>query len=317
MSVIHIQRSFFSKAIGAIKAPLAVIGIIGIFSTGCAHNAVKAHLWERVQASTEAGQPSRVTKAPKSRTTLKKKIPVASNSDATQPAPAESDALESDGLYDDDLDLIEDLDDEAAPAVSDPLYRWNLAMFKFNDKLYYWALQPIARGYKAVVPWEIRHCIRNFFHNILFPVRFANCLLQGKLQNAGAEFGRFFINSTVGLLGLADIAKLYPGLNPPEEDLGQTLAVWGIGNGPYLYWPILGPATLRDTLGLVGDIFLNPLFYNLGQPLETSIAASGLRYLNETSYRIGDYEALKESALEPYEAFRNFYIRYRENKIRE
>jgi phospholipid-binding lipoprotein MlaA len=296
MSTAHFQRSISHGAIKLIKYRLFVFLFIGFIASGCAHKAKTAPSLAAERTPPASAKP----------------LLVSAETDQSDLAQADDDEFK-----DDDLEFSDEIFETEAAVVSDPLYHWNRAMFEFNDKLYYFALRPVAKGYKAVVPWELRYCIRNFFQNILFPVRFVNCLLQGKLQAAGAEFGRFFINTTVGFLGLADIAKRYPALNPPEEDLGQTLAVWGIGNGPYIYWPILGPATLRDTIGLVGDIFLNPLFYNLGQPLEASIGASGLRYLNETSYRLGDYEALKESALEPYEAFRDFYIRYRENKIRE
>ena len=91
--------------------------------------------------------------------------------------------------------------------------------------------------------------IRNVFYNIRFPMRFINCLLQGKGRKAGAEFGQFFINSTAGFLGLANVAANYPSLQPSREDLGQTFAVWGFGSGAYLMLPFLGPASLRDGLG--------------------------------------------------------------------
>ena len=131
---------------------------------------------------------------------------------------------------------------------------------------------------------------------------------------------RFLINTTIGVVGLGDPAKEW-GFNPPEEDFGQTLAVWGAGNGAYLVWPFLGPSTVRDSFGFVGDLALDPLSYFTilfgGLPLEVTVPLRVGQYVNETSLRIGDYEALKEAAIDPYEAFKNAYIQYRRKKILE
>jgi phospholipid-binding lipoprotein MlaA len=203
-----------------------------------------------------------------------------------------------------------------APKVSDPLRPWNKAMFHFNDKLYFWVLKPVAKGYKAVVPTPARKGIGNFFDNLATPVRLVNCIFQWKGRSAKAEIDRFLVNSTIGVLGFMDRAKEFPGLEkPPEEDFGQTLGVWGAGNGIYLVWPVFGPSNIRDSVGMIGDHFLDPFSYVDEQTITMSM--SGLETVNSTSFRIGDYEALKEAAVEPYEAFRNVYYQYRQKAVKE
>jgi len=212
-------------------------------------------------------------------------------------------------------DLFAEYEDETQDTqiVADPLYYFNYAMFEVNDFLYFYALKPIAQGYKFVVPTMARRGVKNFFHNIMFPVRFINCLLQGKTEAAGEEFASFFVNSTVGVLGFNDFAQKHMDLEPHQEDLGQTLATYHIGDGFYLVLPVLGPSTLRDSLGQVGDMFANPLRYVT--PWELSYGLSGLHILNQTSFQIGNYEALKEASLDPYVALRNAYIQNRRSLI--
>lgn len=198
--------------------------------------------------------------------------------------------------------------------VPDPLEPVNRVFFEFNDKFYFWVMKPVATGYKTVVPEEVRQCIRNFFTNLAFPVRFANNLFQGKFFGALEETCGFLVNSTVGLGGLADIATAVD-IKRHDEDLGQTLAVYGAGPAFYINWPFLGPSTLRDSIGLAGDIFLDPLTY-LGEYWYAP-GARGLNIVNETSLRIGDYESLKKAALDPYVALRDAYYQNRLSKIKE
>ena len=221
---------------------------------------------------------------------------------------------EEDSL-DEDLGFLDEEAEEEVVQVADPLAPWNRAMFLFNDKLYFWALKPLARGYRAVIPKPARSGIKNFFHNLTMPIRMVSCILQGKGRAASAELTRFLINSTVGVLGFGNPAKRWPEVNPSEEDLGQTLATYGIGNGFYIVWPILGPSTLRDSVGMIGDSFLNPVSYV--HPTEAYLEIRAVETVNETSFRIGDYESLKEAAIDPYVAFRNAYIQYRKKKVEE
>jgi phospholipid-binding lipoprotein MlaA len=219
-----------------------------------------------------------------------------------------------DDLSDDELDLFDDEFEEDKVRVADPLAFWNRPMFHFNDKFYFWVLKPVARGYRALVPSTVRIGVKNFFTNLTTPIRLVNCILQWKWQAANAEFARFMLNSTVGVLGFGNPAKKYPKLNSSEEDLGQTLGVYGIGNGFYVVLPFLGPSTLRDSVGLVGDLFLNPASYV--EPTEAAVGIYAYRIVNDTSFKIGDYESLKKAAINPYEALRNAYIQHRESKVK-
>jgi len=162
---------------------------------------------------------------------------------------------------------------------------WNRPMFHFNDKFYFWVLKPVARGYRALVPSTVRIGVKNFFTNLTTPIRLVNSILQWKWQAANGEFARFLLNSTVGVLGFGNPAKKYPKLNPSEEDLGQTLGV-------------------RDSVGLVGDGFLNPVYYV--KPMEAALGIKAYEILNETSFKIGDYESLKEAAINPLIRTRRF-----------
>jgi phospholipid-binding lipoprotein MlaA len=215
-------------------------------------------------------------------------------------------------------DPFEDLDSQfeaLQPQIADPLEPWNRLMFEFNDRLYFYALKPVAEMYKAVVPEPPRIGVRNFFNNLSAPLRFVACLLQGKSDQAGAVLGAFMVNSTVGILGFGNPAASEARLKVPREDLGQSLATWGIGHGPYLVWPVLGPSSLRDSLGLLGGHFLEPFTYV--EPSEVSYIASGLEAVNTTSLRIGEYEAVKEGAVAPYEAMRDAYVQYRKRQVQE
>jgi phospholipid-binding lipoprotein MlaA len=205
-------------------------------------------------------------------------------------------------------------DGSSEETVPDPLEPLNRAFFEFNDGLYFWVLKPVATGYKTVVPEEARVCVRNFFHNLSFPVRAVNNLLQGKFFGAFEETCGFLVNSTVGLGGLADIATAV-GLKRHDEDLGQTFAVYGAGPAFYIMWPFFGPSTLRDTFGTAGDVFIDPLTY-LGDYWYAPWSR-GLNVVNETSLRIGDYESLKKAALDPYIALRDAYYQNRLSKIKE
>jgi phospholipid-binding lipoprotein MlaA len=245
------------------------------------------------------------------------------------PPPDEAPMVTDDGVpfdpFDDDSEAYYAAEDGVLESVADPIVGFNRAMFVLNDRLYFWVLKPVASGYRFVVPAPTRTGIKNFFYNLLTPVRLVNCLLQGKFKAGGGELGRFAINTTVGMLGFLDPARDYPELNPPREDLGQTLGFHGVGNGFYIVWPLIGPSTLRDTLGGIGDWALNPFTFmqliNVEAGELTSSTGNGvvfvLRTVNETSFRIGDYESLKNAALDPYEAFRDAYIQNRISKIAE
>ncbi len=213
-------------------------------------------------------------------------------------------------------ELDDEFDDEYADEVviADPLEGFNRVMFTFNDRLYFWILKPVARGYRFLVPEPIRVGVRNFFTNLMFPVRFVNCLLQGKLGASGEELSRFLLNSTVGLAGLMDPAS-YDRMPSHDEDFGQTLGVYGFGTGWYLVWPFLGPSSLRGTAGIVGDHFLKPTTWVFAGEPEEALAVYAGEKVNATSLRLGDYESLIAAVLDPYVAVRNAYCQQRRKLV--
>ena len=200
--------------------------------------------------------------------------------------------------------------------VRDPFEPVNRAMFTFNDRLYFWVIKPTATLYKKALPQGLRVGIRNMFHNFKAPIRIVNNLLQGKLKGCFIEVSRLVINSTLGIGGFFDPANDEFHIREHSEDFGQTLGVWGFKPCIYFVWPILGPSTLRDSVGIAGDLFLDPVFY-LPVNLYTSAAIKGADKLNDASLRLGEYENFKTSALDPYVALRNAYIQYRQKEIRK
>lgn len=202
-------------------------------------------------------------------------------------------------------------------AISDPLERSNRIMFQFNDRLYFWVLKPASTVYSAYFPEGVRICIRSVFRNLQFPVRVVNNLFQGKGRAAGIELARFGINTTMGFGGLFDVAATNFHILPEEQDFGLTLGHAGVKNGIYIVWPIVGPSTSRDTVGLLVDAPLDPMFYlSVFGPVEASVGANAGRHLNDGSLRIGEYEDLKKSAVDPYISMRNAYIQYRADELK-
>ena len=206
--------------------------------------------------------------------------------------------------------------EESSGTLADPFEPINRVFFHFNDKLYFWVLKPMATGYKAVVPQLGRVGVRNFFYNLAFPIRFVNCLLQGKINSAGLELTRFSINTIMGMAGFFDLASSNMKIKRHDEDFGQTLGVYGLGPAFYLHWPVFGPSSLRDTFGLVGDGFFDPVNY-IVPDLKYNTAVKAYKTINKASLTIGDYEDLKEAALDPYVAIKDAYYQHRQTKIKE
>ena len=242
---------------------------------------------------------------------------LASNSDEI---PAKSpgktiDTIEDEYKDDQNLDYANDTFKEERVEIADPLEPFNRAMHQFNDKLYFWALKPVAQGYKIVVPEPARISVKNFFSNLGFPSRFLSCLLQTDFSGAATEAGRFTINTVWGIGGLLDPSSNKElDLQMQDTDLGQTLGVYGVGHGFYIVWPVLGPSSPRDSVDIAGDYFLYPTSYI--SPWYAGLGVKGYKEINATSLRIGDYEALKDAAIDPYVAFRDAYIQYRLKKVK-
>jgi len=238
---------------------------------------------------------------------------------STQKAPSMQAASFTDdsveGFGNDEFDLLEEEYAGQMVEVSDPLEPFNRIMFNVNDTLYFWIVKPGSEIYAGVVPELARIGIYNFFSNLTTPARLVNCLLQGKGEGADTELRRFAINTTCGILGFGDPALDEYGLEPVQEDLGQTLAVYGFGDGFYLVLPLLGPSNARDSVGRIGDWFLNPVSYV--EPTEAAYAITAMRYTNSSSLRTGEYETFKSMTVEPYIAMREAYIQYRTKQIQE
>lgn len=215
---------------------------------------------------------------------------------------------------------FEDIDVELETVfVKDPLRRYNRAIFGFNDKLYFYVMKPMYKGYNKVVPEKARLSVRKFFSNIRMPVRFFNCLFQGKFKGAGTELARLVINTTVGVGGLFDPAKSQFNLEKQDEDFGQTLGKHGMGSNYYIQWPFLGPSNARDTIGFVGDVALDPLtLLTFFVSPYASIGAKSYDTFNEVSIDRGEaYENIVEPAIDPYIAVQDAYTQNRVKKIKE
>jgi len=225
---------------------------------------------------------------------------------------------EDDGFFAESGD--EYTDDGEEILIKDSIEPYNRFMFSFNDKFYYYFFKPIYTGYSKVVPAPARKSVRNFFSNVKTPIRFFNCLFQGKLKGAGTELLRLTINSTIGLGGFFDVAKSEFNLKAQEEDFGQTLGKHKAGSGTYIVLPIMGPSNVRDTVGFVGDIALNPLSwvsYFFLAPIE-GFGVGAYDITNTGSLEAEDtYESIVEPAIDPYIALQDAYIKNRQKKINE
>ncbi len=229
--------------------------------------------------------------------------------DAPEPAPAERDPL-LDADFDEAVDLAE---------VGDPLEGMNRTFFRFNMWLdgIFW--EPITEGYRKVVPEPARQAVRRAFLNVGSAPVFVNDVLQFRFDEAGETLGRFVLNSTVGMAGLFD-AGIEAGWEYHDADFGQTLALYGVPNGPYLVIPVFGPSTIRDGAGDVVDRLFEPLTYVFG----IGVLGSSIQVVVGTGSGITTYEAhadelddLEASSIDFYAALRSVYLQNREAQIRE
>jgi phospholipid-binding lipoprotein MlaA len=241
-------------------------------------------------------------------------------------APAGSPAPRSGVPVAADEDVLDDSDFDAANPVSeervpDPLEVWNRIWFGFNDFFYLRIMKPVYTGYRAVVHEDIRSGLDNAMRNLQAPVRIVNSVLQLEFAQAVVELGRFIVNTTVGGLGLAEIVppeKARVPIHLASADFSGTLAKWGFGEGLYIVWPVLGPSTLRDTFGLAGDTAAGLPFWaaRSGDISGLTIyGVTGTLYFNSYADIIDKYETLTQSAVEPYSAMRDAYIKLRRNAL--
>jgi phospholipid-binding lipoprotein MlaA len=197
-----------------------------------------------------------------------------------------------------------------AEPLADPFESWNRAVFEFNERADRYVLKPVAQGYDAVTPEPVQQGVRNFFNNLGEPVTAINALLQGKPEKAARSLTRFVFNSTIGLYGLFDVAGGM-GLEREDEDFGQTLAMWGVGSGPYLVLPILGPSDVRGLSGRIIDRPLNPVDW------QDEVGQTELFVLNGVDRRAGFLGLEPVTAGDPYVLMRSAYQQRRDYKIND
>lgn len=198
--------------------------------------------------------------------------------------------------------------EEPSINVNDPYESWNRKVFAFNEGIDAWVLKPIAQGYRFITPKFVRKGVSNFFSNLGEVSNFANNLLQFKPLDAGKDLTRFTLNTTIGLVGLFEVATPLFDLQPSNEDFGQTLNTWGLPEGPYIVWPLLGGKTLSETVSLPVDYYyLNPVPYVVDQK-EIRWGLTGLQVI-ELRESMLDAEGLIQG--DRYSFIRDAYLQRR------
>lgn len=198
----------------------------------------------------------------------------------------------------------------------DPLEAYNRKMFAFNESVDRALLKPVAKGYRAAVPLPLRGGFDNFLNNLRDVPSAANSLLQGKIKEAAQDSGRFLVNSSIGILGFFDVASRI-GLPRHSEDFGQTMGYWGVGTGPYVVLPLLGPSTVRDTGGLVVDVVTSPSAALLNEEPHIEGVLMGLRIISARAALLDSEKLLDEAAIDRYAFVREAYLQRRENLIND
>lgn len=241
-------------------------------------------------------------------------LPVAG---VTAPGKANTDPAKKPAV---DAAATDDLDEYAVVEIADPLERLNRATFWCNDKLYLVIFRPISKGYEKVLPKRARKGIDNAFQNVKFPVRLVNNALQGNFKRVGLETEKFLLNTVVGLGGLIRVSDRFDSLaDLPAQDTGLTFAKWGMGHGAYIVIPFLGPSSVRDGVGLIGDYAMNPVNWGIywnGDHDWTMIppSANTLRALPDS---LETYDDAKLNAVDPYIAIRSAYVQFRDEAVKK
>jgi len=228
------------------------------------------------------------------------------------------------GHKNDDISLLDEyivqdtyldpFDENPSKVVQDPWEGFNSTVFDFNLGLDRRVIRPVAKVYHATMPDVAEEALGRAFSNIRIVPRLTNNLLQGKVSEAGVVVGRFLINSTIGLAGFFDIAEAHFGLTAPvEEDAGQTLATLGVGPGPYLVLPFLPPTTIRDGVGTLADLAMDPLNYVL--PFVAQASKRVGETVNTRAQNLDSFEGIEDSTLDLYAAVRNAYGQTRAQAI--
>ena len=195
--------------------------------------------------------------------------------------------------------------------ANDPWHGFNYAMFKFNDALDQFLVTPLARAYRFVMPEWGRDRVTNFFNNLEEPVNFVNSILQGDVEGMFRAFWRFVINTGFGIGGIGDVASGF-GLDEKEKGFSQTLAVYGIGSGPYLVVPILGPSTPRDLVGSGGDLAATPTTY-MDSP--ESLIFAGVDKLQQREGLLDLTDDMRKNSFDLYSSYKSSYLQHRKKKV--
>lgn len=196
----------------------------------------------------------------------------------------------------------------------DPIEGFNRAMYGFNEGLDKVIIKPVATGYEAVLPSPVQTGVANFFSNIADLMIGVNNLLQGKPVEAVSDGGRFLVNTTIGILGLFDPAS-HMGLEKHEEDVGQTFGRWGVGDGAYVVLPFFGPRTARDTVGLVFDVYTDPVAHVDHIPTRNVLLAT--RIISDRAEFLKADKIIEEAALDKYSYVRDAYLQRRRSLIHD
>lgn len=194
----------------------------------------------------------------------------------------------------------------------DPFEGFNRAMFAVNEGIDVAIVKPLAQGYDTVAPLPVKVVVGNFFGNLWDVWTALNNLLQGKPGDAASDVGRVLVNSTVGIGGAFDVAGEM-GLTKHSEEFGQTLAVWGVGDGPYFYWPLIGPRTTRDTFGWLVDTYYDPVWRVDDMALRNSLVAT--RYIDLRATLLPSDKVIEEAAFDKYNYIRDAYLQHRRNEV--
>lgn len=190
----------------------------------------------------------------------------------------------------------------------DPLEPVNRAVYRFNDVADRYVAKPAAKTYKKILPHVVRTHTTSFFNNLLYPITVVNDFLQGKVRQGGADLARFAVNTTVGIIGIFDPATDM-GLEAHDEDFGQTLAVWGVPDGPYLMVPIFGPRTLSHAVGSLADTQVSILVQYDDSSVRSKV---GLWYMVHKRHQLLELDEEIEKAFDPYLFIRDAYFQNRQ-----
>lgn len=234
---------------------------------------------------------------------------------AAEPARAGQNSADQapDPIFDEEWDA----EDIGSGDIPDPWEEMNRRTHSFNRGLDDWFLGPVTNSYTETVPQRVRLSILNFFENLAEPATFLNDLLQREWDDAAITFSRFLLNSTIGLGGLFDPAHYVFDLDGHNSDFGQTMALAGVPSGPYLVVPVMGPNNLRDSTGLIVDLFIRPTFWLLG-PTEyivyTAFQGTGHGIALRAEHA-RSMEALEGSSIDYYSSLRTAYDQNREAAI--